>query len=177
MAKGYSLSDHILQRAIEIDSELIHVPCRMSTHAPSLLDKQGISKRFLDYMRGLDTTVGQKALGSDQTVSGRVQSTLQSARTRAKTIDEQKGYSKVAHEVSRMISTRMSLTHDYSTTQRRSHLHLESLSSNFTLILQSKFATFMKRLVVWPTNIQLRVHLRPIPVAHMPPVPVRPDLT
>ncbi|KAG2094623.1 uncharacterized protein F5147DRAFT_407231 [Suillus discolor] len=80
LAKGYSLSDHILQRAIEIDN------------------KQGISKRFLDYMRGLDTTVGQKALGSDQTVSGRVQSTLQSARTRAKTIDEQKGYSKVAHE-------------------------------------------------------------------------------
>ncbi|KAG1880711.1 hypothetical protein C8R48DRAFT_588023, partial [Suillus tomentosus] len=80
LAKGYSLSDHILQRAIEIDN------------------KQGISKRFLDYMRGLDTTVGQKALGSDQTVSGRVQSTLQNARTRAKTIDEQKGYSKVAHE-------------------------------------------------------------------------------
>ncbi|KAG1822615.1 uncharacterized protein BJ212DRAFT_1477041 [Suillus subaureus] len=80
LAKGYKLSDHILQRAIEIDN------------------KQGISKRFLDYMRGLDTTVGQKALGSDQTVSGKVQSTLKGAHTRAKTIDEQKGYSKVAHE-------------------------------------------------------------------------------
>lgn len=80
LAKGYKLSDHILQRAIEIDN------------------KQGISKRFLDYMRGLDTTVGQKALGPDQTMSGKVQSTLKGAHTRAKTIDEQKGYSKVAHE-------------------------------------------------------------------------------
>ncbi|KAG2758083.1 hypothetical protein P692DRAFT_20948139 [Suillus brevipes Sb2] len=80
LAKGYKLSDHILQRAIEIDN------------------KQGISKRFLDYMRGLDTAVGQKALGPDRTMSGKVQSTLMGARTRAKTIDEQKGYSKIAHE-------------------------------------------------------------------------------
>ncbi|KAG2065037.1 hypothetical protein BDR04DRAFT_1176226 [Suillus decipiens] len=80
LAKGYKLHDQILQRAIEIDN------------------KQGISKRFLDYMRGLDTTIGQKALGPDQTVSGRVQSTLKSAHTRAKTIDQQQGYSKIAHE-------------------------------------------------------------------------------
>ncbi|KAG2758067.1 hypothetical protein P692DRAFT_20866978 [Suillus brevipes Sb2] len=80
LAKGYKLSDHILQRAIEINN------------------KQGISKQFLDYMHTLDTTVGQKALGPDQTMSGKVQSTLKDAHTRAKTIDEQKGYSKVAHE-------------------------------------------------------------------------------
>ncbi|KAG2115463.1 hypothetical protein DEU56DRAFT_933002 [Suillus clintonianus] len=80
LAKGYKLSDHILQRAIEIDN------------------KQGISKRFLDYMRGLDTSVGQKALGPDQTVSGKLQSTIRGAQTRAKTIDDQKGYSKIAHE-------------------------------------------------------------------------------
>jgi hypothetical protein len=58
-------------------------------------------------MRGLDTTVGQKALGPDQTMSGKVQSTLKGAHTRAKTIDEQKGYSKVAHEVSRIISVQI----------------------------------------------------------------------
>jgi hypothetical protein len=82
----------------------------MSAQTSSLIDKQGISKRFLDYMRGLDTTVGQKALGSDQTVSGKVQSTLKGARTRAKTIDEQKGYSKIAHEVGRTIFVRIILT-------------------------------------------------------------------
>jgi hypothetical protein len=62
-------------------------------------------------MRGLDTAVGQKALGPDRTMSGKVQSTLMGARTRAKTIDEQKGYSKIAHEVSRIIFVQMSLTH------------------------------------------------------------------
>jgi len=80
LAKGYKLSDHILQRAIEIDN------------------KQGISKRFLDYIHSLDTSLGQKALGPEQTVSGKVQSTLKEAQDKAKTIDEQKGYSKVAHE-------------------------------------------------------------------------------
>ncbi|KAH7925882.1 hypothetical protein BV22DRAFT_1104679 [Leucogyrophana mollusca] len=80
LAKGYKLSDHILNRAIEIDN------------------KQGISKRFLSYMQGLDTSVGQRALGPDQTISGKVQSTLRDAHTRAKSVDEQKGYTKVAHE-------------------------------------------------------------------------------
>ncbi|EGN98110.1 hypothetical protein SERLA73DRAFT_138379 [Serpula lacrymans var. lacrymans S7.3] len=80
IAKGYKLSDHILQRAIELDNN------------------QGISKRFLSYMQGLDTSVGKRALGPDQTISGKVQSTLQGATTRAKTIDEQKGYTKSAHE-------------------------------------------------------------------------------
>jgi len=80
LAKGYKLSDHILQRAIEIDN------------------KQGISKRFLDYIHSLDTSLGQKALGPEQTVSGKVQSTLKEAQDKAKTIDEQKGYSKIAHE-------------------------------------------------------------------------------
>ncbi|KAG1743243.1 uncharacterized protein EDB91DRAFT_1126487 [Suillus paluster] len=80
LAKGYKLSDHILQRAIEVDH------------------KHGISKRFIDYMHGLDKSVGQKALGPDQTVSGKVHSTLKGAHTRAMTIDEQKGYSKAAHE-------------------------------------------------------------------------------
>jgi len=65
-------------------------------------DKQGISKRFLKYMQDLDTSIGQKALGPEQTVSGKVQSTLKGAHQRAKTIDEQKGLSKVAHEVGKI---------------------------------------------------------------------------
>ncbi|KAG8214798.1 hypothetical protein J3R82DRAFT_9935 [Butyriboletus roseoflavus] len=79
LAKGYKLSDHILQRAIEIDN------------------KQGISTKFLSFISDLDKSVGQRTLGPDQTVSGKVQSTFKEAHTRAKSIDEQKGYSKTAH--------------------------------------------------------------------------------
>ncbi|KIJ60280.1 hypothetical protein HYDPIDRAFT_161149 [Hydnomerulius pinastri MD-312] len=80
LAKGYKLSDQILQRAIEIDT------------------KQGISSKFLSYMTNLDKSVGQRALGPDQTISGKVQSAIKDAHTRAKSVDEQKGYTKVAHE-------------------------------------------------------------------------------
>ncbi|KAI6147264.1 hypothetical protein BKA82DRAFT_1001949 [Pisolithus tinctorius] len=80
LAKGYQLSDHVLQRAIEIDN------------------KQGISKKFLSYFNGLDTSIGQRALGPEQTISGKVQSTYYQARDRAMSIDEQKGLSKAAHE-------------------------------------------------------------------------------
>ncbi|KAL4070030.1 hypothetical protein V8B97DRAFT_1967714 [Scleroderma yunnanense] len=80
LAKGYQLHDHILQRAIEIDN------------------KQGISKKFLSYIHGLDKSIGQHALGPDQTISGKVQSTFYQARDRAKSVDEQKGISKIAHE-------------------------------------------------------------------------------
>ncbi|CAK5270213.1 unnamed protein product [Mycena citricolor] len=78
LAKGYTLSDTILNRAIEIDT------------------KQGISKRFLSYLTHLDTTVGAKALGADKTISGKVTETLTSATQQAKALDEQKGYSKTA---------------------------------------------------------------------------------
>jgi len=80
LAKGYKLSDHILLRAIEIDN------------------KQGISKKFLSFISDLDKSAGQRALGPEQTVSGKVQSTLKEAHTRVKSVDEQKGYSKVAYE-------------------------------------------------------------------------------
>ncbi|KAI6166677.1 hypothetical protein EDD17DRAFT_1752841 [Pisolithus thermaeus] len=80
LAKGYQLSDRILQRAIEIDN------------------KQGISKKFLSYIKGLDTSVGERALGPEQTISGKVQSTYSQARERAMSINEQKGISKTAHE-------------------------------------------------------------------------------
>jgi len=78
LAKGYKLSDGILQRAIQLDSE------------------KGISHRFLGYFQSLDTSIGAKALGPDQTISGRVASTIQTATQHAKTVDEQKGYTKVA---------------------------------------------------------------------------------
>ncbi|KAF8798852.1 hypothetical protein BYT27DRAFT_7202564 [Phlegmacium glaucopus] len=80
LAKGYTLSDHILARAIEIDNT------------------QGISKRFLNYFQSLDKTVGQRALGPDQTITGKVQTTMDAAAQHARAVDDHGGYSKVAHE-------------------------------------------------------------------------------
>ncbi|KIM43247.1 hypothetical protein M413DRAFT_444056 [Hebeloma cylindrosporum] len=80
LAKGYKLSDQILERAIDMDS------------------KQGISKRFLSYFHSLDKSVGERALGPEQTVSAKVQSTVDNATTQARAIDEQKGFSKIAND-------------------------------------------------------------------------------
>ncbi|KAG8959129.1 hypothetical protein FRC03_008420 [Tulasnella sp. 419] len=68
LAKGYVLSDSILHRAIEMDK------------------KQGISTRFLAYIRNLDAQLGKKVAGQPEegTLSEKVQS-------RAKTLDEQHG--------------------------------------------------------------------------------------
>lgn len=61
--------------------------------------EKGISKRFLNYFQSLDSSIGAKALGPDQTISGKVTSTIQTATQHARTVDEQKGYSKVAGDV------------------------------------------------------------------------------
>jgi hypothetical protein len=81
LAKGYKLSDQVLQRAIELDNQ------------------RGISKRFLSYIQSLDTTLGQKALGPDQTISGMVQEKLAQAQEQAKTIDQQRGITSKAGDV------------------------------------------------------------------------------
>ncbi|KAI0917513.1 hypothetical protein AcW2_007627 [Taiwanofungus camphoratus] len=78
IARGYELSDHVLRRAIEMDQ------------------KHGISTRFIAYVQSLDTKLGEKALGPEKTISGKVQETLTNAHQQARTIDEQKGYSKQA---------------------------------------------------------------------------------
>lgn len=51
-------------------------------------------------MQQLDTKAGEQALGRNQTISGKLQATVQSATQQAKAIDQQKGYSKVANDVS-----------------------------------------------------------------------------
>ncbi|KAI0629892.1 hypothetical protein C8Q77DRAFT_1139081 [Trametes polyzona] len=78
LARGYTLSDQILQRAIELDKQ------------------HGISNRFLSYIQSLDTKLGEKALGPEKTLSGKVQETLASATQQAKAVDEQKGITKTA---------------------------------------------------------------------------------
>jgi len=65
--------------------------------------EKGISNRFLSYFQSVDSSIGAKALGPDQTISGKVTSTIQTATQHAKTVDEQKGYSKVAGDVCRRI--------------------------------------------------------------------------
>jgi len=88
LAKGYVLSDQILQRAIELDK------------------KQGISKRFVDFIHSVDSTLGQKALGPDQTISGKVQSGMSGGISQAKSFDEQKGVTKkVGDYYTRALST------------------------------------------------------------------------
>jgi len=74
LAKGYLLSDQILNKAIEIDN------------------KQGISTRFLSYIKSLDKQVGERTIGTGQTISGTAQTKIQEAHVQA----EQKGYIKQA---------------------------------------------------------------------------------
>ncbi|KAH8804337.1 hypothetical protein DL96DRAFT_1718147 [Flagelloscypha sp. PMI_526] len=80
LARGYILGDDILKRAIDIDQ------------------KQGISKRFLSYLTTIDSTVGAKVLGPDQTLSGKATTTAASATQTAKSFDEQKGITKTAFD-------------------------------------------------------------------------------
>ncbi|KAI0671038.1 hypothetical protein C8Q78DRAFT_1069729 [Trametes maxima] len=80
LARGYTLSDQILQRAIELDKQ------------------RGISTRFLSYIQSLDTKLGERALGPEKTISGKVQETLASATQQAKAVDEQKGITKTASD-------------------------------------------------------------------------------
>jgi len=97
LAKGYTLSDQILQRAIDLDSAFLNPSSKLVlTH---IADKQGISKRFLSYFHSIDSSLGSRALGPDKTISGKVQETLQAATQQAKTVDEQRGITKTAHDV------------------------------------------------------------------------------
>ncbi|KXN88136.1 Protein vip1 [Leucoagaricus sp. SymC.cos] len=79
LAKGYSLSDKVLEHAIEMDR------------------RQGISAKFLQYVHQIDERLGQRAFGPDQKVSTAVQSKVDEQIKQAKAIDEAKGFSKIAH--------------------------------------------------------------------------------
>ena len=66
----------------------------------SSTEKQGISQRFISYFRSIDSTLGQKALGPDQTISGKVQSSVSDGINQAKSFNEQKGVTKKVGDVS-----------------------------------------------------------------------------
>ena len=81
LARGYTLSDQILQRAIELDRQ------------------RGISQRFLGYIHSLDSSLGEKALGPEKTISGLVAEKVNQAQAQARSIDEQRGISSKAGDV------------------------------------------------------------------------------
>ncbi|KAF9454830.1 hypothetical protein P691DRAFT_691910 [Macrolepiota fuliginosa MF-IS2] len=80
LAKGYTLSEQILERAIDIDR------------------KQGISSRFLQYFHQFDEGLGKRAFGPEQKVTATVQAKVDERIKHAKAIGEEKGYSKIAHD-------------------------------------------------------------------------------
>lgn len=98
LAKGYKLSDQILERAIEMDSTYFDL-FRIQQALNITAGKQGISKRFLSYFHSLDKSVGERALGPSQTITAKLQSGINTATTQARAVDEQKGFSKIANDV------------------------------------------------------------------------------
>jgi len=78
LAKGYVLSETILHKAIAIDQ------------------KQGISSRFISYIRGLDTSIGHKIGGPDTTVSSKAKETLASGQAQVQALNEQHGITRRA---------------------------------------------------------------------------------
>lgn len=69
----------------------------------SQIEKQGISRRFTEFFHSVDTTLGQKALGPDQTISGKVRSSVSGGIVQARSLDEQKGFSKTVGDVSALL--------------------------------------------------------------------------
>lgn len=97
IAKGYTLSDSILQRAIDMDSTL-QGP-RSVLQSNKFIEKHGISQKFLNYFQSIDKTIGERTLGPQQTISAKVQTTVEQATQKARAFDEQKGFSKIATDV------------------------------------------------------------------------------
>lgn len=76
------------------------------------IEKQGISKRFVDYFHSIDSTLGQKALGPDQTISGKVQSSVSGGISQARSFNEQKGVTKKVGDVSALLPLFVSMRAD-----------------------------------------------------------------
>jgi len=95
LASGYKITDDILQRGIDMDK------------------KHGISSRFTAWFNALDSGVGSRVLGADQTVTGKVQATLNDVSGKARSVDEQKGYSKAVYEYAASITQALDPTNKW----------------------------------------------------------------
>ncbi|RXW22885.1 hypothetical protein EST38_g2999 [Candolleomyces aberdarensis] len=127
LAKGYQLSDQVLQRAIEIDHN------------------KGISQKFLSYVQDLDKTAGARALGPEQTISAKLQETFDQAKTNAKNLDEEKGYSKTFWDV-RTISSLVASVAVIHAVHLSQYLS-QALASPFGQKVKSFYTTTSKQVV------------------------------
>ncbi|CDZ97518.1 RNA recognition motif domain [Phaffia rhodozyma] len=92
LAHGYVLSDQIVERAIEADK------------------KQGISNRFLSFIKDLDSKAGAKVVGPEQTISAKAHEVIDPIVAqvigRTKEVDQQRGIStKAGDYYSKALST------------------------------------------------------------------------
>lgn len=108
---------------------------------PSPTEKQGISERFISYFRSIDSSLGQKALGPDQTISGKVQSSVSGGISQAKSFDEQKGVTKTVGDVSAspIVRPRVVLT-------IVAQYYTRTLSSSFGSKVQTFYTTTAKHI-------------------------------
>lgn len=146
-------------------SVLRHTQRQFHTDWLPLKAKQGISKRFLNYMQTLDTKVGEQALGRQQTISGKVHATVSSAKEQAKAIDQQKGISKMATDVSNCRPPQVKYLIFVSIMRAQFHPLGVRRSRPFTPLHPNRSTTFMKRRVGLlisrrGNNTLRRAHLR-----------------
>ncbi|RSH84768.1 uncharacterized protein EHS24_006293 [Apiotrichum porosum] len=88
LANGYLLGDHIIQKAIDVDS------------------KQGISKRFLSFLDNIDKKAGERFVGENKTVSSKALEHANTFASRAREADQQRGVSTKFHSYySKALST------------------------------------------------------------------------
>ncbi|WWD17971.1 hypothetical protein CI109_102416 [Kwoniella shandongensis] len=80
LAHGYALGDNIVQKAIDLDH------------------KQGISSRFINFFNSLDSTVGNKVVGENQTVSGKLTESAAVAVAKTREVDQSRGISAKFHD-------------------------------------------------------------------------------
>ena len=104
------------------------------------IGKQGISKRFLSYFHNLDKSVGERTLGPDQTISGKLQSTVGKAVQQARSVDEEKGYLKTVQDVSDSFSIAMTRKGSFNQSEKTvlSESNLVSFGSESSSVLYRK---------------------------------------
>lgn len=103
LAKGYILGDGVVNKAIQVDQ------------------KQGISTRFLNFIRGLNTSIGQKIGGPDATVTSQAKATIAAGQQRAMTINEQ-------HQITQRVQT---FDEQHGLTRQATTYYSKAISSPF----------------------------------------------
>ncbi|WVW82199.1 hypothetical protein I302_104205 [Kwoniella bestiolae CBS 10118] len=104
LAHGYVLGDNIIQKAIDIDN------------------KQGISSRFLQFFNSLDQNIGNKVVGENKTVSGKINETAAAGVAKAREVDQHRGFSARLHDYYARIFNNPSvqkIVQFYTTTQKQ----------------------------------------------------------